>query len=144
MSSNCTVNASSEAELVEHIYCGLLRSNAKVRKEVPILGNYADIVLKQGDTIIAIECKLSNWKRALKQSLHHRGFVNLAYVCMPSRQLSEQMRNEFAHSQVGLIFPSFSTDWPWRVEIPAGFFPTRWPVIEARIDYYLSKGIASG
>ncbi|WP_419783600.1 hypothetical protein [Maridesulfovibrio sp.] len=54
---------------------------------------------------IAIEAKLKNWKRALKQAYRYKWFSELSYVCLPSSNIGPAKTNidEFKRLEVGLV-----------------------------------------
>lgn len=54
---------------------------------------------------IAIEAKLKNWKRALKQAYRYKWFSELSYVCLPSSNIGPAKTHieEFKKLEVGLV-----------------------------------------
>lgn len=54
---------------------------------------------------IAIEAKLKNWKRALKQAYRYKWFSELSYVCLPSNNIGPAKTHieEFKKLEVGLV-----------------------------------------
>lgn len=54
---------------------------------------------------IAIEAKLKNWKRALKQAYRYKWFSHKSFVCLPSNKVPLAVKNikEFKKMGVGLI-----------------------------------------
>lgn len=54
---------------------------------------------------VALEAKLKNWKRALKQAYRYKWFSDWSYVCLPSSNIKPATMNieYFKQLQVGLI-----------------------------------------
>jgi hypothetical protein len=66
-------------------------------------------------TSIAIEAKLTNWKRALKQALRYKWFSERSYVCLPVANIKPALSNidYFKKLKVGLI--SVSNDGGYKI-----------------------------
>jgi hypothetical protein len=69
--------------------------------------------------ITAVEFKLHNWRRALAQARDHRLGADYAYVCMPTRPVSEQMRSEFKRLGIGLFWFTSEGSWPFETMLAA-------------------------
>ncbi len=69
--------------------------------EINPLGEYINTV----KNTIAIEAKLHNWKRALKQAYRYKWFSHKSFVCLPSNTVKSAFRNIslFKDMEVGLI-----------------------------------------
>ena len=61
----------SEIELVELVTNFLRTQNYSIRHEVPNMGQSVDIVACKGRYVMALEAKIADWKRALKQCDAH-------------------------------------------------------------------------
>lgn len=97
----------TENDLVLKCYDNFARDKEykKVLLEVPFLSRSIDMVLVQNDeTIITIEFKLHDWKKALMQAKDHALGADKAYICLPMRKLSEKIEYSFKNSGIGLLF----------------------------------------
>jgi len=56
-------------------------------------------------SVIAIEAKLINWKRALKQAYRYKWFSDRSFVCLPHSNVQPAIKNidSFRETNVGLI-----------------------------------------
>lgn len=53
-----------------------------VHHEVPINGRIADVVAS-GDDLVAVELKLADWKRGLRQAMSYQLACTRSYLCLP-------------------------------------------------------------
>lgn len=69
--------------------------------EVVLCNSYRKIVKKS----IAIEAKLKNWSRALKQAYRYKCFANYSFVCLPSANAKPAIGqiDKFKEAGVGLM-----------------------------------------
>lgn len=77
-------------------------SYISVSKDYIISTNtYTQIINKT----IAIEAKLRNWSRALKQAYRYKCFANYSFVCLPSIFSGPAIKNikQFRETEVGLL-----------------------------------------
>ena len=75
---------------------------------VKVVGNVASPWRPYVNTVkktIAIEAKLHNWKRALKQAYRYKWFSDRSYVCLPSDSVKPALKNLnlFVDMEVGLL-----------------------------------------
>lgn len=85
---------------VEHYY---QTGGYRVKREVPMKNKVIDIVCQDDEEIIAIEVKVRNWKKALKQAIIYQLCANKTYVALYhkySRCIKKQL---FLRYGVGLI-----------------------------------------
>lgn len=79
--------------------------------ELRITHNRVDIVFfeetkdLQGGFIVAVEAKIKDWRKAIRQSYRNRLFADRVYVALPSEYASSAITNiaEFRRASVGLI-----------------------------------------
>lgn len=98
----------TEAEMIQ---CSILNLKKtffdadKVRliQEAPGLFGIPDVVLK-AEKVIAIEYKLSNWKRAMIQAFKYKNFANASFVILDKDFHHRASRNidSFKLSKIGL------------------------------------------
>jgi hypothetical protein len=108
-----------------------------VCREVPMLGRFIDLAYIKGRTIVTIEFKLNNWKRAIQQARDHKLGADFAYICMPKRTITDRMREEVMESGVGLKFYCEYGDWPFEEVISAPRSKDVWKVARASLRQYV-------
>lgn len=56
-------------------------------------------------TLVSIEAKVKDWKRAGEQALRHQKFVNQAYVALPTKHIRPALKHmdEFKKANLGLL-----------------------------------------
>lgn len=108
----------SEHSMVEHA-CSRLAEHegVAVNVEVPLGGRFVDLVYVRNECVCTVEFKLSSWRRALLQAADHLLGADSAYVCMPRRAVSQEMKNAFHETGVGLLFFDEEGDWPFELVI---------------------------
>lgn len=132
-----------EITLVRHAFRRLQNSwRVTTRCEVPLLGRSVDLVYIIGGKIFAIEFKLKDWRRAVNQSRDHLLGADFAYICMPERKVTEEMRQELESYGIGLIFFKKDGRWPFKEVINAKPSDEIWSVARTRtLDYVTSTGV---
>lgn len=82
--------------------------------------------------IIALELKLKNWNRALKQAFKYKTFSNESYVIIDEAEIENVLkhRNEFIHYNIGLA--SFNRD----KELKVYYYPS---FIKPFSQFYIKK-----
>jgi len=105
--TTCKVEVSEATRLKSHVVSRIvkkLKDNCYVitENENIMLFNKYDKVVKKS---IAIEAKLRNWNRALKQAYRYKCFANYSFVCLPSANASPAINqiNKFKEVEVGLL-----------------------------------------
>lgn len=98
----------TEAEMIQFSLSNLKKTffehdNVQLIQEVPGLFGIPDVVLK-AEKVIAIEYKLSNWKRALIQAFKYKNFAHASYVLLDKDFIHRATRNidMFKRSKIGL------------------------------------------
>jgi hypothetical protein len=82
----------------------LRKAGMKVMHEVPINGRIADLV-GIGEVIIAVELKLSDWKKGVRQAMAYQLACERSYLCMPfQKALSMACRAHYLEKEgIGLL-----------------------------------------
>lgn len=76
-----------------------------IKQEVPFLSRCIDLVLvDEEEKIISIEYKISNWRHAIEQATNHKLGADEAYICLPERKISEELRKAIYTAGLGLLF----------------------------------------
>lgn len=96
----------TEREMVLDFCRVLERQNLVFAVEVPFMNRSIDLVFYKEGKIKAIEFKLYDWKKAIKQAKVHSLGANEIYICLPYKTYSkkvELMRPDLERSNCGLI-----------------------------------------
>src|SRR5690554_965307 len=107
----------TEADMVFDCYKKIKKADRykEVVLEVPYLSRSIDMVIvDQEDSIISIEFKLYNWKKALEQAKDHRLGSDKAYICMPepANGFSQQFKDELINNGIGLFVYNRNYNYP--------------------------------
>lgn len=129
-----------EAMIVQNSFLRLRKeSTIDACCEVPLLGRFIDLAYIKNNILTAIEFKLHDWKRAVRQSYDHRLGADFAYICMPERRVSEKMEEEIKAAGVGLIFYCEEGEWPFREIIKAPKSAEVWSGARHRLKEYIKE-----
>jgi hypothetical protein len=130
----------SEDLIVNNVYQRLIEDESITAcREVPVLGRFVDLAYIKGRTVVAIEFKISNWRKAVQQSRDHKLGADFAYICMPRRIVTDKMRKEILAAGVGLKFYCEEGDWPFEEIIPAPRSKDVWKVARLSVKEYVKE-----
>ena len=101
--------------------------------EAPIMGRSADLVYLEENFLVAIEFKLKDWRRGLRQSRDHQIGSDYAYLCIPNWEPTEALRAAAMELGVGLLRYCQGLDWPFEIVQPALRSTLTWPVIREQL-----------
>lgn len=101
--------------------------------EAPIMGRSADLVYLEENYLIAIEFKLKDWRRGLRQARDHQIGSDFAYLCVPNREPTEALRAAARDFGVGLLRFCEGLDWPFEIVQPALRSTLTWSVIREQL-----------
>ena len=123
-----------EETLVKQAYERLQHTDGvSVGTEVPLAGRLVDLVYVQAEEVFTVEFKLADWRRALRQARDHLLGADKAFVCMPPREVSQVMRDEFKNAGIGLLFFRDNWDWPFELVIDAQPSQETWVVARRQV-----------
>ncbi|HBD24594.1 MAG: hypothetical protein A2566_02635 [Candidatus Zambryskibacteria bacterium RIFOXYD1_FULL_40_13] len=90
-------------------FCKLLESKKLTFSvEVPFYNKSIDLVYYNEQGILcALEFKIHDWKKALKQASDHLIGAQSSYICIPSNKDSDELRRVIKDSKCGLILFDF-------------------------------------
>ena len=71
------------------------KKNYMVELELPLHHNRIDMLAFNGDETIAIELKLKNWPRALRQATYYQLGADYSYIAMPFHQATELYKRKY-------------------------------------------------
>lgn len=94
----------SEAQVVGKVRNYFVKEGYAVQREVPIMLRRIDLVAfdQRSNDIIAIEVKVQDWHRALRQAIAYRLFSNKSYVALWHRYLHRIENNLGLFEQYGI------------------------------------------
>ena len=72
-----------EYELTPHVIAYFIRNGYHVRREIRIGFHRADLVAFQGKTVVAVELKLREWKKAFVQAKNYQLGADYVYLAFP-------------------------------------------------------------
>ncbi|MGC1122900.1 MAG: MmcB family DNA repair protein [Candidatus Methanofastidiosia archaeon] len=95
----------SESEMVEKIKIFFEEKGFKVVTEVPMLSKRIDVVCikPQEDYVIAIEAKLRNWKKGIRQASTYRVGSDFVYLAIHRKFSHRVNKTLLKKASVGLI-----------------------------------------
>ena len=111
----------------------LRRLGIKCRREVGLMGRSADLAFLHEDKLCTVEFKLKDWRRAFVQARDHKLGADLAFVCLPGKSVTPDIREHSRASGVGLLAFQDETDWPFAVIEPAKPSEEVWPTAHRKI-----------
>lgn len=129
----------SEAEMADRVRQGLTRLGCKVFREVPCFAHSVDIVVKCPVGLIAIECKMRDWRKGLAQAKHHLLAFDYCFVCLPSRPLTDVLVSAFRGTEIGLLMYELGQDQPVKTVIEAGRSTEKWDTAEVWVTQALGE-----
>ena len=128
----------NEASLVKSAYNRLKENpSLHVHFNVPLLGRYADLAYMADESIITVEFKIRDWRRATKQARDHLLAADFAYVCMPARRLSEEFARILTDTGVGLLFFKTRGEWPFEIIVEAQKSTEKWSIASSAVRQFL-------
>ena len=94
-----------EVDLYKPIIQYFQNQNYSIELEVPIHRNRIDLIAFNNDHLIAVELKLKNWQRALRQATYYQLGADLSYIAMPFYQalIAYRSARQIEYKGVGLF-----------------------------------------
>jgi len=122
-----------ESELREPITTWLQDAGFDVQLEVPILSHRADLVGSRGTTVTAVEMKLHQWARALRQAIAYQLAADHVWVAMPLAEASRAYRQRWTFEAEGVGLLAVDDEERVRSPILAGMSPRLLPFLRERV-----------
>lgn len=110
-----------------------------VSREVPLLGRTIDLVYIIENSVVTVEFKLRDWRRAISQARDHLLGADYAYICMPRRKITDGLRIELEKAGVGLAFYREKDEWPFEVAVRAPRSKETWSVARAMLVDHIER-----
>lgn len=71
-------------------------------EEVALISRSIDMVLYDHKSLITIEFKIRDWRKAVTQIKGHLIAADYAYLCMPNKKISKQLEELLTKNGIGL------------------------------------------
>ena len=84
--------------LIEYFH----NQNYLVELELPLHHNRIDMFAFNGERTVAIELKLKNWQRALRQATYYQLGADHSYIAMPFYQATELYKRKYHLEKEGV------------------------------------------
>jgi hypothetical protein len=110
-----------------------------VSHEVPLLGRTVDLVYIADGSVVTVEFKLHDWRRAIAQARDHLLGADYAYICMPERRITDRLKSELESTGVGLAFYREKEEWPFEVAVSAPRSKETWSVARDMLIEYVKR-----
>ena len=110
-----------------------------VSHEVPLLGRMVDLVYIIEGSVVTIEFKLHDWRRAIVQARDHLLGADYAYICMPKRKITDRLKRELESTGVGLAFYREKDEWPFEIAVSAPRSKETWSIARAMLVEYVER-----
>ncbi len=129
-------NPIRELELQKICTNFFLRKGLLAREEVPFLLKVADIFSfnQESGECIAVEVKIRDWRRALKQALVYQLVADKVYIALLDEHIPAVVHDSLLEHSIGLI--SINTDGTVRIVLEAS-------VSNKRLPYLTSQAVAT-
>jgi hypothetical protein len=92
-----------EENLVDSVVALLSKDGYRIRREVPNMGQSADIVATRGRWVTFIEAKVGHWRRALNQCRAHEQIADYICVAIAAFSLCEEFISTARERGYGII-----------------------------------------
>jgi hypothetical protein len=93
----------SEFDLVNIIISFFKSQNYIIYKEVPNMGQSADIVALKGVDTYVVEAKIKDWNRAIRQCKTHEVVADYIYIGIASKNISDKLLSAAKSNGYGII-----------------------------------------
>lgn len=87
-----------------------LENSYQVFEEIGLLSRSIDMVLFDDESLITIEFKIRDWRKAIIQSKDHLIAADYAYLCMPNKKISKDLIELLEKNGIGLWLYDASED----------------------------------
>lgn len=92
-----------EAELVDAVTTLFCKDGYRVRHEVPNMGQSIDLAATKNRWITAVEAKLHDWRRGIKQCQAHELVADYICIAIATQGISDQLRDQALLKGYGII-----------------------------------------
>ncbi len=111
---------------------------------VPYHNRVIDLVaVDDKDNLVAIEFKLKDWKRAIKQVITNANAFDYLYVCTPNGSFIEKLKYEANITGIGVMICDHDSH-NFRIALQASKNISKWKPNEEYIRNYIKEGDNNG
>lgn len=104
-----TGHTESEIDLVALLVYALHDEGYRVRREVPNMGQSADVVATRSRWVTVIEVKVRDWRRALEQCLAHEQVADFVCIAVGTGRIASELLRTAQTRGYGIIQCTVST-----------------------------------
>ncbi len=98
----------------------ITEAGTRVYLEVPCLGFCIDMLfVREPGELVAVEFKLADWRRGIRQAWYRRLAADRAFVCLPRPRLSAKFSEALSLTGVGLLRFVPGPGWPLKELVAA-------------------------
>lgn len=91
-----------EFDLIEKVRPHLINDEYIIYEEVGFFDRSIDMVLIKNRSLITVEFKIKDWRKAIKQIKRDIIVADYSYLCMPERKISEELITLLKKYGIGL------------------------------------------
>lgn len=92
-----------ESNLVQRLAMFLKKQNYRVRLEISNMGQSADVIATRGRWVMAIEAKIKDWPRALRQCQAHEQIADYICVAVALASIPQNLENNARALGYGIL-----------------------------------------
>lgn len=129
----CPTKQKSELAFVVDARHRIRKSGVPCKWEAALLGRSVDLVFYKGDAVYSVEFKLKDWRRACQQAKDHQLGADFAYICLPHKTVTENMRKTATDLGIGVFGFCNEAAWPFETLVEASRSTVLWPVARSRL-----------
>lgn len=126
VTSGALVVPDTEKQMVEAAASHLASSDISYALEVPFMTRSIDLVYEDEGSLVTVEFKRHDWRRALRQVRDHSLGTELNYVCLPKGRITGSLKREAAELGVGIL--GWTPETPMEEILPPGEEGTAWEI----------------
>lgn len=89
--------------MVDRLVIFLTEEGYRVRTEVPNMGQSADVIATRNRWITAVEAKVRDWRRGLKQCAAHNHVADFVCIAVGTKSVSAPLQHAVRTCGYGLI-----------------------------------------
>jgi hypothetical protein len=116
-----------ELDLFPPVAAHFLGLGYEVFSEVEIAGRWADLVATGPEEVVAVELKVRDWRRAVRQSMAYQLAADRAFVALPLFRAQEAYRSRYAFEREGIGLLAVDAQGVVRTVLPPLPSPRRMP-----------------
>ncbi|HUT46766.1 MAG TPA: hypothetical protein VMX36_10810 [Sedimentisphaerales bacterium] len=98
-----TTSTICEDDLIQAITAFFSKNGYRVRHEVPNMGQSIDLAATKNRWITAVEAKLHDWTRGLKQCKAHELVADYICIAVATQNISDRLRDQALLNGYGII-----------------------------------------